>query len=161
MRFGIIGAGVIADVVKQWNEGRKPGPVANQLRSLQAMVTGLTTVSSTSEVVLNGKALSIYGLLVTTLDRLLFGSRPYWGQTDPGSLKITWVEAAAEHLLRHAPALLRGRSSLADRKGFESHRIDRATLELEGPYIIDGEIFEPRNRILNIETSHPIRWIRL
>ena len=155
------GAGVIAKAIEQLNAGKKPGPIGNQLFSFWAMLSGLRSASAATDVVLNGAHHSIYVLMATTLDKLLFGCRPYWGEAESGSLRLTWVEADAPHLLRHAPGLLRGSPGLADKDGYESQAIERATLELSSPYILDGEIFQPSGGCITIEQSEPIHWVVL
>jgi len=48
-RYGFFfGMGVIASVVERWNQGRKSGPLANQARSLWAMLTGLRSTAGTA-----------------------------------------------------------------------------------------------------------------
>ena len=155
------GLGVIAQVIERWNEERKPGVLANQLRSLWAIVTGLSGVSSRNDIRVNGAHQCVYGLLATTLDRLLYGSRPYWGFGSPGDLKITWISADAAHLLRHAPAVLRGLDTLANQPGYESYSEDQAVLEFSGPYVLDGEVFQSTGGQLTISRSSSLQWVRL
>jgi len=155
------GMGVIAQVVERWNTERKPGALTNQIRSLGAMVAGLSGVSSTTRITLDGKSHSVYGLLASTLDRLLFGSRPYWGDGKPGDLRVTWVDADAPSLLRHAPDLLRGRAHMAAVPGYHSVPAESAELAFEGPFILDGEIFHCDGQSLRISRSEPIRWLTL
>lgn len=155
------GLGVIAEVVSRWHGQRGGSAATNQLRTLQAMVSGLRRIESISRIELDGAPCEVYGLLATTLDRLLFGSRPFWGGGRPGDLRLTWVEAHAPHLLRHAPALLRGRSDMARIPGYESKTVDSVELALDGPYIIDGEIFHTKGQSLTITRSEPLTWIVL
>jgi diacylglycerol kinase family enzyme len=154
------GVGVIAQVVQRWAEQRKPGAFTNQLRSVGAMITGLTRASASLSVDLDGQPRSLYGLLATTLDRLLFGSTPYWGDDHPGQLRLTWVDSTAPHLLRHAPALLRGHPGLAAEPGYESRTLGCASLDFTGPFIIDGEVFHHHGP-LSLTPSDPLTWVRL
>lgn len=155
------GMGVIATVIQQWNDERKPGPFMNQLRSLWAMVTGLRAVNAAHAIALNGEQREVYGLIGTTLDRLLFGARPFWGNGQASPLHLTWVEAEAPALLRHAPALLRGNPRLSHEPGYESLSTCQASLAFQGPYVIDGEIFPAPRGTLTIEPSARLRWVRL
>lgn len=84
------------------------------------------------------------GLLVTTLERLALGIRPYWGE-GPGRLRLTAVHHRPHRLLLALPALLRGRPSrhLRSELGYRSAAAHQVHLYLEGPYAIDGEIFHP------------------
>ncbi|MGD8832132.1 MAG: diacylglycerol kinase family protein [Pseudomonadales bacterium] len=155
------GMGVIGEVVERWNRERGAAVSGNQLRTALAMLRGLRSVSSTTEIALNGERRRVYGLLATTLDRLLFGSRPYWGAALPGDLRLTWVEGHARHLLRRAPALLRGSPRMAELAGFESCVLPRISLDLAGPWILDGEIFHAERASLTIDRSDPLRWVIL
>ena len=155
------GLGAIAQVVERWNEERKPGAFSNQLRSLWAMLSGLSGISSATPIVLNGEARSVYGLLASTLDRLLFGSRPYWGSGQSGDLRLTWVDADAPDLFRHAPDLLRGKAHMAMIPGYHSRAADEVALEFQGPFILDGEIFHSSGRSMTIAPTEPVRWLSL
>ena len=161
-QFGFFfGTGIIATVVERWNLERRSGQFANQLRSLIAMVNGLRSASSATEVVLDGSPVSIYALFATTLDRLIFGTRPFWGDADQGALRLTWIERDAPQLLRHVPGLLRGRPHMAAVPGYESLTAESLTLQLDNPYIVDGEIFHPTRSCLTVEQSDPVRWVVL
>lgn len=155
------GMGVIAQVVEHWNEQRKPGALANQLRSAWAMVTGLSGISSATDIFLDKNHYRVYGLLASTLDRLLFGSRPYWGDGSSGDLRLTWVDSDAPDLIRHAPDLLRGKARMAAVPGYHCRPLVTAELSFEGPYILDGEIFHSAGRSLKITRSEPIHWLSL
>ena len=129
--------------------------------TLQVMASALRRISAAHSIQLDGRDRSVYGLVATTLDRLLLGSRPYWGGGRPGAVRVTWVEATAPHLLRHAPALLRGDAGLSRVPGYESRSVERISLAFAGPYILDGEIFHPAGQSLTIQPSEPITWIVL
>ena len=153
--------GFIAETIERWNAERKPGAFINNLRSLWAMIIGLTAKRSATKVALDGHEHELYALLATTLDRLLFGARPYWGTSWPGDLRCTWIDADAPDLFRHAPHLLRGREFLAERPGYESRVFEALELDFQGPYVIDGEIFHPGPAGLRVERSAPINWVSL
>ncbi len=155
------GLGVIARVVERWNAERKPGALANQFRSLRAMVTSLGGISSETCISVDGAPHRVYGLLASTLDRLLFGSRPYWGEGHPGDLRLTWVDSSAPALFRHAPDLLRGKPRMAGVPGYVSRTVETVELRFEGPWILDGEIFHSEGRSLRISRSEPIHWLSL
>jgi diacylglycerol kinase family enzyme len=161
-RFGFFfGAGIIATVVERWNVERSSGQFANQLRSLIAMINGLRSASAATEVVLDGCSVSIYALFATTLDRLIFGTRPFWGDEDQGALRLTWIERDAPQLVKHIPGLLRGRPHMAAVPGYESLTTESLTLQLKSPYIVDGEIFHSTSGHLTVEQSDPVRWVVL
>lgn len=161
-QFGFFfGLGVIAQVVERWNAERKPGALSNQIRSLWAMVSGLSSVSSATSISIDGQPGEVYGLLASTLDRLLFGSRPYWGDGASGDLRVTWVDADAQDLFRRAPDLLRGKPHMAAVPGFHSHTAASLELGFQGPWILDGEIFHSGGECLKIGRTKPIRWLAL
>jgi diacylglycerol kinase family enzyme len=155
------GLGVIAEVVERWNQNRKQGALANQLKSLWAMIAGLRSVSSATLLTIDGELSSVYGLLGSTLDRLLFGSRPYWGDGKSGDLRLTWIDADAPDLFRHAPDILRGKAHMTAVQGYHSRPADQVQLGFTGPYILDGEIFHSTGRSLTIARTEPISWITL
>lgn len=80
-------------------------------------------------------------LFASTLDRLLFGMRPYWGQ-EQEPLHITFVRQQRKHPLRSLMQLLSGgRDVLNDKNGY--HSCNKRVLELliNDDYIVDGESY--------------------
>jgi hypothetical protein len=86
-------------------------------------------------------------LLVTTLERLILGLRPFWNRGS-GRLQLTAVSARPRNLLRVLPALIHGRSnSLATPdNGYLSCCAEEIQLELDGGFAIDGELFTADSR---------------
>lgn len=83
-------------------------------------------------------------LLVSSLQRLFLGLRPYWGR-EPGALFYTAIRAKPKHPLRALPPLfwgLRNRLSTAE-NGYDSHNIDTVTLYTREPFTLDGELYTP------------------
>ena len=83
-------------------------------------------------------------LFVSTLDRLFFGLRPFWGQ-DKGPLRFTAVRSQAKYLLRLLPTLARGRNTGkgTTKNGYYSSNVDEVKLFLDSPVALDGEIYIP------------------
>jgi diacylglycerol kinase (ATP) len=81
-------------------------------------------------------------VLVTTLDRLLLGLRPYWG-ADQGPLHYTAIDGRPRHLLRVLPSLLRGRPSplATPVDGYTSRNVTEVRLAFDGGFTVDGELF--------------------
>jgi hypothetical protein len=79
-------------------------------------------------------------LLVSGLERLFLGMRPYWGEEN-GPLHVSMIRADADRLLRTLPALLRGRPSrhAGVTAGYQSHNVERIRLMLDGLYTLDGK----------------------
>jgi len=82
-------------------------------------------------------------LMITTLERLVVGLRPFWGQ-GPGPLRYTAVLGRPRRLLAALPRVLRGRAGgpvTAD-NGYVSRNVSEARLWLDGAgYTLDGEMF--------------------
>lgn len=81
-------------------------------------------------------------VLASTLDRLLVGSRPYWGK-EQSPIHVTAVINQPRRLLRVLPFLLAGRGSAVAREqdGYISHNLNALTLTGASDYILDGELF--------------------
>jgi diacylglycerol kinase (ATP) len=103
-------------------------------------------------------------LLVSSLERLFLGMRPYWGNEDE-PLHVSMIRAGAEHLLRNLPALLRGKpgrhASVA--AGYRSRNVGRISLTLDGPYTLDGEMYQASRKAgpVIITDDGPVTFIRL
>lgn len=103
-------------------------------------------------------------VLASTLERLFLGLRPYWG-TGSGRLRFSHIHDRPRRFLRTLPALLRGRghrNATLD-AGYRSHNVERISLGLDGPFTIDGEIFEARRQDgpVVISSGGEITFIRL
>jgi diacylglycerol kinase (ATP) len=145
--------------------------IATLLRSLfdglfrRATVSPQTAIARSYElrVIADGlERFSPRGLLflATTLDKLVLGSRPFWGgRTAP--IRATGVRYPVSHLLRWIlPALY----------GSEHRRMPDAaisfcatTLDIWGstPYVLDGEFFDPPPKgPLRVETGPDFAYIR-
>jgi diacylglycerol kinase (ATP) len=83
-------------------------------------------------------------LFVSTLDRLFFGLRPFWGH-EKGPLRFTAVRSPAKYLLRVLPSLARGRRTAKGtlENGYYSNNVDEVKLFLDSPVALDGEIYTP------------------
>jgi len=87
-------------------------------------------------------------VLITTLQRLFLGLRPFWGsQSKP--LHYTAVEAHQRHFLRALPSAMRGHKSrhLIPENGYASHNIDEAQLTLDCGFNLDGELYKPDRKL--------------
>jgi hypothetical protein len=87
-----------------------------------------------------------YLLMISTLERLFLGLRPYWGEED-GPLHFTAVSVKPQHLLRALPALMHGRPNLYGirENGYFSHNAQHIQLTLNGGFALDGELFEGKS----------------
>jgi diacylglycerol kinase (ATP) len=99
-------------------------------------------------------------LLVSALDRLFFGFRPFWGGGD-GPLACTWLDERPRAFARRLPALLWGRgAALRSDDGYHSLRTERVAVELDDPWLLDGEIERECGRLL-LTASAPLPFLDL
>ncbi len=82
-------------------------------------------------------------ILTYTLERLIFGMQPHWGEED-GALRLTAAAANSRHFLRVMAAMCRGRRSrlAIPSNGFYSHNAHEVRMALNGNFTLDGELFE-------------------
>jgi diacylglycerol kinase (ATP) len=100
-------------------------------------------------------------VLATTLDRLVLGSRPFWNHGD-GPIRYTSIAHPPTGLVRRIRQILYGpdRSRLPD--GYFSRGASRIELILDGPFTIDGELFEPAaDRPLVLTGADRVRFVRV
>jgi hypothetical protein len=85
----------------------------------------------------------VHLLLITSLERLFLGMRPYWG-TEPAPLHCTWIERPARRLLREFAFLARGkpRPTTAPENGYFSHNAGQVRLWFDGSFTLDGEMYQ-------------------
>ena len=83
-------------------------------------------------------------ILVTTLDRLFLGLRPYWG-TEQRPLHYTAVKTNPRHLPRTLPSLLFGRPHRhgTQEHGYFSQNIEKLELHMHDGFTVDGEGYLP------------------
>lgn len=100
--------------------------------------------------------------LASTLHRLLLGSRPYWG-TEDGPLHFTVVDSNARAFWRSLWRFARGRPGkrLTPERGYVSHNAHEVRLTLDGPFVLDGEVFEadPREGPCVLTVPRTVEWI--
>ena len=100
--------------------------------------------------------------LVTALQRLFLGIRPYWNQTS-GPLRATLVEADADPFISSMPRLLRGRPgpAMTPEDGYHSTGLESLQLRFSGALTLDGELFSNRGDTISIEATDPLRFLIL
>lgn len=100
-------------------------------------------------------------LFASTLDRLLFGMRPYWGQEEE-ALHVTFVRQKPKRPLRSLLALLSGRGEfLKGQDGYHSYNTGTLELLIDDDYIVDGESYRASSEDgpLRITASGPIIFL--
>ena len=87
-------------------------------------------------------------ILITTLQRLFLGLRPFWGH-QPKPLRYTAVNANPRHFLQALPSMMRGRRSrqVKPANGYVSYNIDEAQLKLDSGFNLDGELHNPDSQL--------------
>lgn len=80
--------------------------------------------------------------LATTLNRLILGTRPYWGDED-GPVHFTLVEKSARAFWWSLPRIARGRpgAKLTPERGYLSQNATALELTFDGPFVVDGEVY--------------------
>jgi diacylglycerol kinase (ATP) len=110
------------------------------------------------------RAEDILILLVSSLERLFLGMRPYWGKED-APLHVSIIRAGADHLLWNLPALLRGKPGrhVGVAAGYRSCNVGRISLTLDGPWTLDGEMYQASRKAgpVIITDGGPVTFIRL
>jgi len=100
--------------------------------------------------------------LVTSLDRLILGSRPYWGR-EGGPLHVTLVSRDAPHFWLSVPRVAIGRpgKGFTPDRGFHSYDAERVTLRFDGRYVIDGELYEASREAgaVELSTIPEVEWL--
>jgi diacylglycerol kinase (ATP) len=100
-------------------------------------------------------------LAVSTLHRLAFGMRPFWGE-QPGALRLTLIEQGASRFARTFFSIVCGRPShnAIPTSGYFSHNAGSIRIELDGKLNLDGEILVV-NGPAQISASQPLRFLVL
>lgn len=114
-------------------------------RRQDALVAPVPTTIRTDRSAAVSKDLLL--LLITTLDRLILGVRPFWGRGS-GPLRVTAVGARPQRLLCALPALIHGRghSCATARNGYLSCNAREVQLDMDAGFAIDGELFTADRR---------------
>ena len=99
-------------------------------------------------------------LAVSTLDRLAFGMRPFWG-TGAGPLRVTLIEQHAPRFLPTFLSIIAGRPSRRARAGghYRSHNARELELALAGELNLDGELLTVAQRA-RLTASPPLVFLR-
>ena len=107
-------------------------------KGLQPVTVGVSTGESTI------KHEEYLVLLVTTLERLFLGMKPFWSSTS-GPLRFTSVKVPYRYLWRVLPTLLRGKSHplATTDHGYVSENLSEIRLVLNSGFVLDGEVHLP------------------
>lgn len=150
-----LGAGLIAEGVRYFNEHIKSTGITGEKASALVMLRYLISLFTTSDAKKNIQSevcLEIENsqhykgacliLLASTLNRLLLGSRPYWGE-ESRRIHFSFISRSPTGLWRKVLPILSGRArKLREEDGYISHNADLIFLKSDMDFIIDGEIYE-------------------
>ncbi len=146
------GTGIIADAVAYFQDNIKKTGLTGERASAIVFIRYLMILIFKRRQPKQSK-ISIYSdglefkqgsclvLLISSLDRLLFGMKPYWG-TEDAALHMTLVNDPPRRLWRSLLKLLTGGGhKLLETDGYTSHNISKVCIQMSGKYVIDGEIY--------------------
>jgi diacylglycerol kinase family enzyme len=100
-------------------------------------------------------------LFASTLDRLLFGMRPYWGK-EKEPVHVTFVKQQGKRSLRLIWPLLTGRGNVfREKNGYHSCNTRSLELVIDDDYIVDGESFRAAEKDgpLRITPAGPVCFL--
>ncbi len=162
---GIIAAGVryFEERVRKFKMTGETGPGLVMARFMIPLLLGRGAGASTPvRMVENGvDAGSGSRLLVfaTTLDRLLLGTRPYWGG-EPAPIHATAIAARPRYLLLRLPGILRGRGEgLREEAGYHSRNLDSLELDMQGDFVVDGQLYNAVQGPVRITADSTLRFL--
>jgi diacylglycerol kinase (ATP) len=100
-------------------------------------------------------------LAISTLHRLAFGMRPFWGR-GPGAVRLTLFAQGCSRFARTFISIVRGRPNrnAVPESGYFSHNAESIRLRLDGKLNLDGEILVV-NGPLDISASRPLDFLTL
>lgn len=100
-------------------------------------------------------------LAMSTLHRLAFGMRPFWG-SGAGAIRLTLVENHCTRFASTFLSILRGKPNrnAVPAAGYMSCNARKVALELDGQLNLDGEIIAPRGPVA-ISASRQLDFLRL
>ena len=99
-------------------------------------------------------------VLVSTLERLFLGMRPYWGRED-GPLRYTAVATEPKCLLRVLVSLFSPRMSrhATPANGFVSHNLQSVQIDMAGDFTLDGELYAAGEGPVSLTPAGPVNFL--
>ncbi len=100
-------------------------------------------------------------LAISTLQRLAFGMRPFWG-TGPGAIRLTLFQQGCSRFVRTFVSIVRGRPNrnAVPESGYFSHNASTIRLQLDGKLNLDGEILVAKGPV-DISAIGPLDFLTL
>lgn len=100
-------------------------------------------------------------LAISTLQRLAFGMRPFWGR-GAGRVRVTLFEQGCSRFTRTFISIIRGHPNrnAVPESGYISHNADEVRLQLDGKLNLDGEILVTTGQV-DISASPILDFLQL
>ncbi len=101
-------------------------------------------------------------VMSSTLHRLFFGLRPFWG-SGPGPVRVTTIAARARGLARAVPGIYRGSppAHATPEAGFTSRNAEHAAFRIDCGLTVDGELFPPEpGRVVELSGDDRVLFVR-
>lgn len=131
--------GLPNSVAHMWSAYKLITSALGLSRSKGLMISDPMAITVPGSARINGR----YSLVMaTTLDRLLFGAKPY-GKEGQGGLRFSAVEAGAGNLVRSFVGLFTGRFGNSSIAGLHVRKSNQVRIEGTDPVTLDGEIYQP------------------
>jgi diacylglycerol kinase (ATP) len=97
--------------------------------------------------------------LATTLDKLILGTRPFWGGKRL-PIRISVLPYPVPSVARWLLPLMYGGENRSVPKGAKSWSADRLTVSTDVPFVVDGEFFDPpMGEPLHVESGPSFTYI--
>lgn len=109
-----------------------------------------------------GPSQDYLAVLVSSLERLFLGLRPYWGH-ESGALFYTAIRAHPKRAMYALPPLFWGRPNRfgTPENGYHSHNLNYVQLKLDSRFTLDGELYSSPDGRVQISPGERLSFIRL
>ena len=171
--FGMFfGAGAITQGIKLFHRGVNPmgwrGEVMPGLTLLRMLLAILRKDHSKVPPLLArarldkqpSKESATLLVLISTLERLFLGMRPYWGE-EGGPLHYTAINSDSKKLFRVLPSLFSRQNNryATPENGYISHNLNEVELEMDSDFTLDGELYESGQEPVVIRPAGPFAFL--
>jgi diacylglycerol kinase (ATP) len=98
-------------------------------------------------------------MLATTLDKLILGTRPFWGGAH-APLRVTTMPYPVPSIVRWLIPSLYGSEERSGPPGSISRAVQSCSVLCNTPFVLDGEFYEPQEGVpLQLETGPSLEYI--
>ena len=162
VHFGFLfGLGIVSESVEQFIAKRTSSQFVTAWHMSAIFARSLLTTRSMARVETESGVVETFAMMATTLDRVLYGMRPYLPGDLPGRMHTIWIAAGAGGLWHRLPRLARGAPSLFTQEGFTSRDVISMAIRFDGSYTLDGELYHSQGSPLALSLSPPLRFLVL